>query len=275
MKKCSYCGKESEDTAESCAGCGQTIFLKEPILVNADISGELNAKSATKIFLIVYAVNIFGMGIFFALQHLIAKKYGISNMGYVLATLGASTLVTLMAGFVMIQLVRRRIPNSIRNCDDDGLAWVLGPATMLVKAVAVGFLIGKIVFILRVWANSHLALQHRPPRYPGINSLPLLPVFPMVIWAVTFALLLPIMEEMLFRGILFGGFKKTWGVTGAAVLTTLISLVLYIPFSWPSLVGILGVVLTALWFRLKARAIGPAIGVHVGFNCLILLENFL
>ena len=76
-------------------------------------------------------------------------------------------------------------------------------------------------------------------------------------------------EELLFRGVLYGGYRQSLGPRKAAVLVTLIFCLLHVPevLHLPvAMLGIAGLALTALWMRLRASAIGPAIAVHFSYN---------
>jgi membrane protease YdiL (CAAX protease family) len=38
---------------------------------------------------------------------------------------------------------------------------------------------------------------------------------------------------------------------------------------WPALISITGMAVAALWFRIKTRAIGPSIAVHLAYNSVL------
>jgi uncharacterized protein len=87
-------------------------------------------------------------------------------------------------------------------------------------------------------------------------------------------LLAPPVEEMLFRGVLYGGYRKSLGATGATWLTTSIFALMHIGeviYFLPALLVIAGVALLALRMRLRHSAIGPAVAVHFGYNFILAL----
>jgi hypothetical protein len=98
------------------------------------------------------------------------------------------------------------------------------------------------------------------------------PGLPQLVWVFTAVALAPPVEELLFRGILYGGYRKSLGPAAAAALTTFIFVLLHInelvhePLA-TFVIG--GLALLALWRRLRSNAIGPAIAVHVGYNTMI------
>jgi membrane protease YdiL (CAAX protease family) len=83
----------------------------------------------------------------------------------------------------------------------------------------------------------------------------------------------PLAEEPLFRGLLYGGYRRSFGPIWAAVLTTAMFCMLHSSQTFqfpPALVGIAGGALVMLWTRLRYAAIGPAIAVHFGYNAVAL-----
>ena len=88
----------------------------------------------------------------------------------------------------------------------------------------------------------------------------------------------PLIEECLFRGILYGGYRRSFGPLWAAVLSTGIFWVLHISemiHYWPAMVAIALLALVALSQRLKFGAIGPAVAVHLGYNGIVVLGTVL
>jgi membrane protease YdiL (CAAX protease family) len=84
----------------------------------------------------------------------------------------------------------------------------------------------------------------------------------------------PIVEEMLFRGIIYGGYHRSLGPVVAAVLTIVLFVVPHAPnlVTFPlALVGIMGLALTTLWLRVRASAIGPAIAAHISYNVITVI----
>src|SRR5207247_3722263 len=81
-------------------------------------------------------------------------------------------------------------------------------------------------------------------------------------------------EELLFRGVLYGGYRRSFGPRGAALFTTFIFWLLHITESihfLPAMLAIVMLALLALWFRLRSAAIGPAIAVHLGHTSMLAL----
>jgi membrane protease YdiL (CAAX protease family) len=100
---------------------------------------------------------------------------------------------------------------------------------------------------------------------PGVSQL---------VWIMLALVLAPPIEELLFRGVLYGGYRKSFGASTAAVLTTGIFVVLHLTETIhfpPATISVTGLAVAALWFRLRTAAIGPAVTVHFGYNLVAVI----
>jgi hypothetical protein len=107
-----------------------------------------------------------------------------------------------------------------------------------------------------------------------VAKMAMTPGFPRVLWMLAVLAVAPFIEELLFRGVLYGGYRRSFGPAGAAVLSTFIFWLLHITESihfLPAMLAIAVLALLALWFRLRSAAIGPAIAVHLGYNAMLAL----
>ena len=167
-----------------------------------------------------------------------------------------------------VSLVRERLG----DCSPTGAAWVYGPR----KKIAQGFGVGVLVALCYALANAAFqGLGARPTPGP-LTRLATTPGLSQLAWSVVALLLAPPIEELLFRGVLYGGYRRSLGAPAAAALTTSIFVVLHLSEIiqyLPSALGIAGLALTALWFRLRSAAIGPAVAVHFGYNLVIVLAT--
>ena len=128
-----------------------------------------------------------------------------------------------------------------------------------------GVVVSACTYGLSKMLNTHVHDRDLVP----LTRMALTPGLPRMLCTSTVLFFAPAVEEILFRGALYGGYRKSFGPIWAAVLTTALFLVVHLPgmvHPMPAVMGIIGAALTALWNRLRAGAIGPAIAVHVGFN---------
>ena len=87
-----------------------------------------------------------------------------------------------------------------------------------------------------------------------------------IILAVVIA---PITEEIFYRGFMFGGFAKRWGVPPAALLSGLIFAVAHIDVGSIIPFTIIGVVFALVYYR--SRNLFSAWGAHVLFNAIAIV----
>jgi membrane protease YdiL (CAAX protease family) len=79
----------------------------------------------------------------------------------------------------------------------------------------------------------------------------------------------PITEEIFYRGFMFGGFAKRWGVPAAALLSGLIFAVAHIDVGSIIPFTIIGVVFALVYYR--SRNLFSAWGAHVLFNAIAIV----
>ena len=149
-----------------------------------------------------------------------------------------------------------------------GAAWVYGRLKDCVQGLGVGVLVG-LGSLLVAALFVDLGFKFNPGPF---SKLATTPGFPQVAFIACALFLAPPVEELLFRGVLYGGYRRSFGPARAAALTTAIFVLLHfgeIIHMLPAAFGITGMALAALWFRLRTAAIGPAVAVHFGYNLVI------
>lgn len=90
----------------------------------------------------------------------------------------------------------------------------------------------------------------------------------------TVFLLAPIVEEILFRGVIFAGIAAKWGAVWASLLSSLLFIAAHAPEKihyWPGFLDVGLLALAACWLRLRCRSIRPGILLHVAYNTGLLL----
>jgi membrane protease YdiL (CAAX protease family) len=82
----------------------------------------------------------------------------------------------------------------------------------------------------------------------------------------------PLVEELLFRGALFGALRRGHGVLGAAAMSGLCFVIVHVrPRKWPAL-AVVAIVMTQL--RATSGSLLPSLGMHVAFNAVTVLAFF-
>ncbi len=183
-------------------------------------------------------------------------------------TLWGALVGIIVGGVAMLLLSRILFGRFLRDRSATGGAWVRGRRGDFFLGLGVGILsalaFGALVAVFRaLGANPTPGPLARMATTPGISQ---------VVWLVMALLLAPPIEECLFRGVVYGGYRRSFGATAALALTTAIFVLKHlrdiIGFP-PAAIGIGGMAVAAAWMRLRSSAIGPAVAVHFGYNLII------
>jgi uncharacterized protein len=92
----------------------------------------------------------------------------------------------------------------------------------------------------------------------------------------------PFVEEVVYRGVLYSAFQRSFGVNAALVLVTLLFALVHVPQYWPSystifLLTLLSITLT--WVRVRTGNLLPCVILHTIFNglqsALLIAEPYL
>ena len=88
-------------------------------------------------------------------------------------------------------------------------------------------------------------------------------------WALLALVVAPVVEEFLFRGIVFAGLARSWPVPFASLVTTIL-FVLGHGFSlhpyWPAILAITAFAVAALRARIVTKSLAPCISMHAAYN---------
>jgi len=279
MKVCGYCGRQNEDNTAFCVECGTALEEETPssrqvaALPLRKRLHELNAWSATAILLAylsaeVICVIFMSVVAFFGVQA--HGGYSPDHFESALRTLMPRmlVLVPISTGTATVLIARALIPMPLKDTSPIGAAWVRGRYVAILQGLVIGLVLGAGIYALSWGLKTHVDYRHVGPLGRMAHTRGLL----QILCAVIVMLLAPFTEEILFRGVLYGGFRKSFGAFWATVLTTLLFCFLHLPAVAHFRSALLGVVLAslaALCVRLWWSAIGPAIAVHAGYNTVL------
>jgi membrane protease YdiL (CAAX protease family) len=90
-------------------------------------------------------------------------------------------------------------------------------------------------------------------------------------WVISAVLLAPPIEELMFRGVLFGALANTWNIRAAAFISGGTFWLMHGPefVHWPAAVAIGLLTIFATWLRVRSRLLGPSIAAHFGYNLVL------
>jgi membrane protease YdiL (CAAX protease family) len=234
---------------------------------------QCNAWSATAMFLtclVAEFICVILMVIiaFFRLQA--QGSYSPGNLESALDTVMQQmyVLIPVSTGIATVLVARALIPSSLKDTSSTGAAWVRGDWVAIIQGLVVGVILGAGIYTMSKALRVHVEYKHIGP----LGRMAATPGLLRILSAVIVMLLAPFTEEILFRGVLYGGYRKSFGASWSAVLTTLLFFSLHLPraiYYVAAFVGILLLSLATLAARLWSSAVGPAIAVHVGYNSML------
>lgn len=275
---CEYCGKPTDPSFQLCQHCGTALSpalppplpaLSDPdvppILLPPALPPILDAGRATKILLAFIAAQILA-GI--PAGVLVAATTNQDDYAR-LSAFGLAAILSLIAGgLVFWQMARKLGRAKLLDSAPDGACWVPGSPRHIAEGLIYGAVLGAAYLAVALALTSEDGEEAMGP----LTSMAATPGLPQLQWFVLALVLAPPLEELLFRGLLFGGYNHSFGPVPAALLTTFIFVILHITEAIHFLpaflfLGALG--LGALWLRLRTSSIGPPIAFHFAYNATL------
>jgi len=239
---------------------------------NIDRVKILNARTATIIFLAVFAAEMVFAILLDGAAGLVTgtderDATGQNYRTYVLAGKIADSGGPIVGVIVMIALANFLIPNQIKDTSPTGAAWVPGKTIDIGKGMIVGIFAAIFSLVLDLIEQPRLPFSHFTPA----EQMGATPGLQQILFLLVAVVVAPPVEEMMFRGIFYGGYRKSFGPAWAAVFTTAIFVAIHFVYfiSFPYMIVAVTVSAVAfLWCRLRWNAIGPAIAAHAAYNLL-------
>jgi membrane protease YdiL (CAAX protease family) len=185
-----------------------------------------------------------------------------SGAGYLLMNfLG----VEIAAALFTVRYLHSFSPAQRQDGGATGIAWRPAPA----RAYAAAALLAVAVIAL-VLVMYHLV----PPDLAKLQNLPMAKLFsitgPALLPPILIATFLaPVVEEIIFRGIVFAGLAARFGTVWATLISVALFVLVHAPqkiYYPPGFLDVGLVALIAVWLRLKYRSIRPGILLHILYN---------
>ncbi len=183
-------------------------------------------------------------------------------------------IVSFAGGAIGLLIAAWIVKPSLRDTSFLGAAWSVGDPKKILKCLGLGVVVALVYLIIPLLVivpdeNMEAGPLSKMLMQPGMGRV-------VMIFIALF--LAPPMEELLFRGIMLGGFNYSFGVKWGGALIVFLFAIIHAGEAihyWPALFGIALMAATATWARLTYRAIGPAIAVHFGYNAVVVVISLL
>lgn len=302
MKGCDYCGRENEDISVLCAECGtlldppiipvQRVILAPPIITESEPPVLAPLTSYEVPPLLPPGPRVLGGGIATAI-------FGIYLAGQFVAGMATGFISGFITGIQhtsgaapFAHTMRQMLPFTIFLClvlsgiglfvsafgfkiplhdsSPTGAAWVRGRWRDMALGLGLGILLAVLWSILFNAVTPDSGKDELELAGPTNATH----VIAQVLSIISIVFLAPPIEELLFRGIMFGGYRRSFGTARAGLLTTGIFVAMHFDrfIRYPiAILGIGSLALITLMMRMRTNAIGPSISVHFGYNGFLAL----
>jgi membrane protease YdiL (CAAX protease family) len=235
MRICGYCGKSNEDDRPSCAGCGTPLDAPKQLPHSTSSTKDkpirsLNAQVATIILLAYLAAQLLGGFLVGVTASAITESVGVHTPGQEKQKTALGLSGGLLFGFSLSAVVMGLmsfylIPNYLKNSNPTGAAWIRGRWGPIATGLIIGLIIGLADQYL-ILTGKHFVTYRN---LDTMNRMAVTPGLTQATWVLTTLFLAPPIEEMMFRGVLYGGYRQSFGPFWAATSTTLIFVMLHFP----------------------------------------------
>lgn len=113
---------------------------------------------------------------------------------------------------------------------------------------------------------------------PLFDAMLAAPFLLQIAWVLMFVVLFPIVEEILFRGLLFTGLSQSWGPTIGGIVTTVLFVAVHMPKVleyWPALLAVALIGTLTVLIRIRTGSLAPGIVMHSTYNGMLVGAAFL
>lgn len=93
-------------------------------------------------------------------------------------------------------------------------------------------------------------------------------------WAFLAVFLAPPSEEFIFRGVLYTGFSRSWGPVAAAVVVSILFVLMHVAELigyWPPLIGISTLAAATIIARQRTGSLAAPLALHMTYNLVLVL----
>lgn len=175
---------------------------------------------------------------------------------------------SVLSALFLIYFTIRYASGVIRDRSNHGFAVHPGNRYQLIM----GFLYGLLTAVVYALVMSSLYPLSPDTSFGPITQMAFSDGVARYTWFLLALILAPPVEEYIFRGILFAGFTRSFGVLQSAVITTVIFLLIHVSeylYYPPAMAGILALGILTVVLRIRTGSLGPPVAAHAGYNLFI------
>jgi membrane protease YdiL (CAAX protease family) len=191
------------------------------------------------------------------------RHAGVMNLIHSFTLVPAVVSSYVVTGLVVTYLLKKALGLSTRA----EAVRAVGGSLATGRANLIGAAAGLALALLMVLVTPHL---HPPPRSISPLRFPIPALgWGRNVWIFCAVVIVPPVEELIFRGALLVGFTRSWGPTAAGTATTLLFVAGHLRSThqwWPALAAIACVGVMTLIARLQTNSLSPGVAIHAAYN---------
>ncbi len=182
--------------------------------------------------------------------------------------------VFLISGLPVMAITRSKAADAIHDGSSTGVGWLPAPPLALLGSLVLGalFAFGCLCLYGTVFTDI------KPDAGSPIAQMASIGPLARLLLGLMVVLVAPLLEEVIFRGVMLAGFARSFGLPAAIFICSGLFVAVHAPELMrypPGTIGIAGLALLAMWLRLKTKSVFPAMAVHAGYNGLLVALMFL
>lgn len=182
--------------------------------------------------------------------------------------------VFLLSGLPVMSITRSRAADVIHDGSPTGVGWRASTTAALLGSLFVGALFAFACLFL----YGTVFKEMKPDGGSPIAQMANTGALARILLGIMIVLVAPLIEEVVFRGVMLAGFARSFGLPVAIVLCSALFVAAHMPELIrypPGTIGIGGLALLAMWLRLQTKSVFPAMAVHAGYNGFLMSLMFL
>ncbi|HEV7502787.1 MAG TPA: CPBP family intramembrane glutamic endopeptidase, partial [Vicinamibacteria bacterium] len=183
-------------------------------------------------------------------------------------------VASLASAAVVYRMVRRSLPGRLASGALAEIGWVPSTRAVMLGGALVG------AFIALLYLRVAIVIWPMSPRQsigPLATAVTRSSGWGLQAWALLLVLVAPPLEEFVFRGALFAGLRRSWGVLPAAVIVTAVFVAAHISEThlyYPALASLATMAICGLLARMRTGSLLPSIALHGAYNLMVVVAVY-
>ena len=234
-----------------------------------NIENKLNIKNLIIIVSVFFLFSMLGfLGGFYGYKFMSQEYFWVDNYSISNAAIMGKICSDVFGIISFLIISFLLIDDQLRDNSLYSASWVRGSKTYIFTGLILGILIAvfTLMNLLYVFPNGKYVLSKIKESIEFFNKILLIPH---LLLRSTFV---PLVEELLFRGLIFGLLSKKMGVWGGSIVTTILFIALHLSktsIESQQLIGVTILAIAAILLRIKSKSIGPSVTLHCFYNLTI------